>query len=239
MSRFLGADVTALASIAGGTLVGGLAMATMVSGSDQRDRSAMDLREVNVECAAEVTPRVVVSHNSSRVVVAPNVRIGIGSSCADGSQEIHVMSRRGKNSTTATFHVRELDADARQRMEEARERIAEAQVQMERARERVEVARERMDRTRLERLRRGDDVSREAASLEALRSAERVLEQRLRRLEGEGLDGLDDVVERMSALEVELRTDLDERIRADVVREMRALRVELDRVQAESRGGGN
>ncbi len=241
MSRFLGADVTALASIAGGTLLGGLATAALLSGSNHQDRGPRE-HAVDVACAAEVSPRIIVSHNSSsssRVVVAPNVRIGMGSSCAEGAREIHIRSDRGHRDAVFSFEVQGMDQDARERMEEARERIAEAQKRMERAQVRVEAARERMDRTRVERLRRGDDITREAASLEALRSAEKILEQRLRSLEGQGLEELNEIRERMATMEIRLSQDLDQGLREDLVREMRTLRVELDRAQAEARGKGN
>lgn len=264
-TNLLKTDLKALTGIAFGALVGGVATAALAADGDDRHRHA-DV-EMSAECAVEgTTPRVVVTGRSeSRVIVAPNVRIGVGSSCADGRQ-IHVAIR--DHDSDHKVHVYrldgEMDEDARERMDRARERMERAQERIERARERAEQARERSQdareraaeareraaeaRGRLERvdwaevddrLREADAQLRDAATVEALRTAEQVLQNRLRMLEEDGVGNLEEVRERLVDIEARLADDLDAEVREDLTREMRRLRVALDRALAASRGAGN
>lgn len=247
--KLLKTDMTALAGIACGALVGGIATAALAA--ERSDHRHQDV-EVSADCAVEgTTPRIVVTGRSeSRVIVAPNVRIGVGSSCADG-REIHVALRDHDTDTRVhVYRMGEMGEDARERMDRARERMERAQERIEQARERAEQARERAEeaRERMDRvdwdgvddqLRQAEVHLREAATVDALRSAERVLQNRLRLLEEDGVEELDEARERLVEIEARLADDLESEIREELTREMRRLRVELDRMLAESRGKGN
>lgn len=218
-TNLLKTDMKALAGIAFGALLGGVATAALAADGD--DRHPRDV-EVSADCAVEgTTPRIVVTGQSeSRVIVAPNVRIGVGSSCADG-REIHVAVRG--HDTDHRVHVYRLDGEmdeaAQERMERVRERMERTQERIERARDRADRARERA----------------EMARLRAAEARERMDRHDLR----DDRAALDEARERLVDLEARLADDLEAEIREELTREMRRLRQELNRALTANRGTGN
>ncbi|MEQ8329340.1 MAG: hypothetical protein RH859_02630 [Longimicrobiales bacterium] len=208
MKKLLGADVTALACIAGGALVGGVATAALVEAADG-PHGAVHAEALDGRCLdTDDAPRVIVAGGEgARIVVAPGVRIGAGSHCVEGRHEVRIHHA-----------IRE-------------DRIREVRIRVDRRQVRSEEVRERMEEARVREARAG------------LEAAERVLDQRLRMLEDEGIEGLDEFRLRIQALDERLASgieaDIDAEVRAAITAEMRALREELDRVRAESRRGGN
>lgn len=248
MKKLLGADVTALACIAGGALVGGVATAALVEAADGPHRAvhaeALDGRCLDTDDA----PRVIVAGvEGARIVVAPGVRIGAGSHCVEGRHEVRI-HRAVREDRIREVRIRVdrrqvRSEEVRERMEEARARAEEMHERMEEARVRMDEARERMREVRLDELTSGPDDARVREARAGLEAAERVLDQRLRMLEDEGIEGLDEFRLRIQALDERLTSgieaDIDAEVRAAITAEMRALREELDRVRAESRRGGN
>lgn len=224
MRSLWGTDVRALACIAGGALVGGMATAAVADASN----GGHDHVSTSVTCAAEgVTPRViVVGDASARVVVAPGVRIGEGSTCVESSRHIRVHTRVGDDGAVV----------AEVRMRDAEVRMREARARMEEARARADLALERARRIQAAQ----EELSAEEAA-DGLRAAEAILQRRLERMESEGVMELDELRARLAEIDArldeQLGVDLERALQSELAAEMRRLREDIDRARRE--GSGN
>jgi translation initiation factor IF-1 len=128
----IGTDVIALAAILGSGAVGGVATLALADGdSVDSDEARYECSVTMSESAAPVV--VTLGGDTETIVVAPNVSVGVGSSCVAGAV------------------IQEIGSERMER------EMARARVRIERAQERMERAQERMERVQI-RIRSGPRV---------------------------------------------------------------------------------